>query len=73
MNIPRVTMERRLKEQEKELSNDISNLNKKSKYLEKQHIEANAQLRDIVSHFYTHLFDSVVTICTIQFHSSQST
>ena len=51
INVPRATMDRSLKEQEKELSNDISNLNKKSKYLEKQHLEANNQLRDIVSYF----------------------
>jgi len=47
INVPRAAMDRSLKEQEKELSNDISNLNKKSKYLEKQHLEANNQLRDI--------------------------
>ena len=49
MNVPRDTMEKDLKSQEKELSDDIVNLNKKSKYLEKQYQEANAQLRDIVS------------------------
>lgn len=48
MNVPRPTMEGSLKTQEKELSDDIVNLNKKSKYLEKQYVEANAQLRDIV-------------------------
>jgi hypothetical protein len=42
-------MEKDLRNQEKELSDDIVNLNKKSKYLEKQYQEASAQLRDIVS------------------------
>ncbi|KAF8314351.1 Prefoldin [Cantharellus anzutake] len=47
INIPRATMDKSLREQEKELSDDISNLNKKSKYLEKQYLEANSQLRDV--------------------------
>lgn len=48
MNVPRAEMERDLKAQEKELADDISSLTKKSKYLEKQYVEANNQLRDIV-------------------------
>ncbi|TFK42021.1 Prefoldin [Crucibulum laeve] len=47
MMVPRTTMEADLKTQEKELSDDITNLNKKSKYLEKQFNEAQSQLRDI--------------------------
>lgn len=45
--VPRPTMEKELKKQEKELSDDITNLNKKSKYLEKQFNDAQGQLRDI--------------------------
>ncbi|KAG6894781.1 hypothetical protein C0992_004723 [Termitomyces sp. T32_za158] len=48
MLVPRKTMETELKTQEKELADDISNLNKKSKYLEKQLNDAQSQLRDIV-------------------------
>jgi len=47
VNVPRDVMEKDLRNQEKELSDDIVNLNKKSKYLEKQYQEASAQLRDI--------------------------
>ncbi|TFK70454.1 Prefoldin [Pluteus cervinus] len=47
---PRKEMEDELKGQEKELTDDISNLNKKSKYLEKQYNDAQAQLRDIFHH-----------------------
>ncbi|GAW06600.1 prefoldin subunit [Lentinula edodes] len=47
MMVPRKEMEKQLKTQEKELSDDIASLNKKSKYLEKQFNEAQAQLRDI--------------------------
>ncbi|KAG5653893.1 hypothetical protein H0H81_009485 [Sphagnurus paluster] len=49
MMVPRKTMEDELKSQEKELADDITSLNKKSKYLEKQFNDAQAQLRDIVS------------------------
>lgn len=65
--VPRTTMEKELKDQEKELSDDISGLNKKvrvvyhcfsirliwlqTKYLEKQFNDAQAQIRDIVSAF----------------------
>ncbi|KAG7099866.1 hypothetical protein E1B28_001670 [Marasmius oreades] len=50
MMVPRKEMEQDLKNQEKEITEDISNLNKKSKYLEKQFNEAQAQLRDIFHH-----------------------
>lgn len=50
MMVPRKTMEEELKGQEKELSDDISNLHKKSKYLEKQYNDAQSQLRDIFHH-----------------------
>jgi len=48
--VPRKTMEDDLKGQEKEISDDITSLNKKSKYLEKQFNDAQAQLRDIFHH-----------------------
>ena len=41
-------MESELKAQEKELGDDLNNLAKKSKYLEKQFNDASGQLRDIV-------------------------
>ncbi|KAL1739892.1 Prefoldin [Schizophyllum fasciatum] len=44
---PRQEMESELKTQEKELGDDITNLTKKSKFLEKQFNEAQGQLRDI--------------------------
>ncbi|KAH9858298.1 Prefoldin [Lenzites betulinus] len=47
MMVPRPTMEDELKGEEKELTEDIKNLEKKSKYLEKQFNNAQAQLRDI--------------------------
>ncbi|KAH9486435.1 putative prefoldin subunit 1 [Psilocybe cubensis] len=50
MHVPRDVMEGELKAQEKELSDDITSLNKKSKYLEKQFNDAQAQLRDIFHH-----------------------
>ncbi|THV06527.1 Prefoldin [Dendrothele bispora CBS 962.96] len=50
MMMPRKEMEQELKSQEKELTDDINNLNKKTKYLEKQYNEAQAQLRDIFHH-----------------------
>lgn len=50
MMVPRKTMEDELKSQEKELADDITSLNKKSKYLEKQFNDAQAQLRDIFHH-----------------------
>ncbi|TFK56478.1 Prefoldin [Heliocybe sulcata] len=45
--VPRPEMEKDLKSQEKELTDDINGLNKKSKYLEKQFNDAQSQLRDI--------------------------
>ncbi|KAF9225316.1 Prefoldin [Gyrodon lividus] len=50
MMVPQMAMEQELKGQEKELTDDINNLNKKSKYLEKQFNDAQAQLRDIFHH-----------------------
>ena len=65
MNVPRPAMQKQLKDQEKELTDDITSLNKKvrlssiaqmlvltihqSKFLEKQFNDAQNQLRDIVS------------------------
>ncbi|KAG9102888.1 hypothetical protein FRC06_000882 [Ceratobasidium sp. 370] len=46
---PRSRIETNLKNQEKELTNDITNLGKKLKYHEKQYNDSQAQLRDIVS------------------------
>ncbi|KDR85537.1 hypothetical protein GALMADRAFT_367924 [Galerina marginata CBS 339.88] len=54
MHVPRDVMESELKTQEKELSDDITNLNKKSKYLEKQYNDAQGQLRDIFHHAPKH-------------------
>ncbi|KAG2044604.1 Prefoldin [Suillus americanus] len=48
--VPRKTMEQEFKTQEKELTDDINNLNKKAKYLEKQFNDAQSQLRDIFHH-----------------------
>ncbi|KAF4573397.1 prefoldin subunit beta family protein [Pleurotus pulmonarius] len=50
MMVPRPEMEKDLKTQEKELSEDINNLTKKAKYLEKQFNDAQTQLRDIFHH-----------------------
>ncbi|PPQ99528.1 hypothetical protein CVT24_005318 [Panaeolus cyanescens] len=50
MHVPRDVMEEDLKKQEKELTDDINSLNKKSKYLEKQFNDAQNQLRDIFHH-----------------------
>ncbi|KAL1663653.1 Prefoldin [Schizophyllum commune] len=44
---PRKEMESELKAQEKELGDDLNNLAKKSKFLEKQFNDASGQLRDI--------------------------
>jgi prefoldin subunit 1 len=49
MQEPRSRIETTLKNQEKELTNDINNLGKKLKYHEKQFNDSQAQLRDIVS------------------------
>ncbi|PCH34094.1 Prefoldin [Wolfiporia cocos MD-104 SS10] len=46
---PRPQMEKELKAEEKELTDDINSLTKKAKYLEKQFNDAQGQLRDIVS------------------------
>ncbi|KAF8633603.1 hypothetical protein AX15_001391 [Amanita polypyramis BW_CC] len=50
MMVPRKSLEDELKQQEKELTDDINSLNKKSKYLEKQFNDAQSQLRDIFQH-----------------------
>ncbi|KAG9123032.1 hypothetical protein FRC07_000334 [Ceratobasidium sp. 392] len=44
---PRSRIETNLKNQEKELTNDIANLGKKLKYHEKQYNDSQAQLQDI--------------------------
>ncbi|KAG8940848.1 hypothetical protein FRC04_004999 [Tulasnella sp. 424] len=53
MEVPRTIMERDLKTQEKEINEDLTNLGKKNKYLEKQLAEAQAQLKDIFHHSET--------------------
>ncbi|KAI5998040.1 Prefoldin, partial [Pisolithus albus] len=45
--VPQKTMEQELRAQEKELTDEINSLNKKSKYLEKQFNDAQARLKDI--------------------------
>ncbi|KAJ7269334.1 Prefoldin [Mycena haematopus] len=50
MMVPRKEMEKELNDQKKELADDITSLTKKSKYLEKQFNDAQAQLRDIFHH-----------------------
>jgi len=47
MMVPRTTMEKDLKNQERSLTDDINSLNKKVKFLEKQFGDAQSQLRDI--------------------------
>ncbi|KAG8929528.1 hypothetical protein FRC02_005469 [Tulasnella sp. 418] len=47
MEVPRSTMERDLKNQEKEMADELNTLGKKAKYLEKQFTESQSQLRDI--------------------------
>ncbi|KAI9445405.1 Prefoldin [Lactarius indigo] len=47
MMVPRTTMEKDLKNQERALTDDINSLNKKVKFLEKQFNDAQSQLRDI--------------------------
>ncbi|KAI0690741.1 Prefoldin [Cytidiella melzeri] len=47
MQVPRPVMDKDLQTEEKSLTDDINNLTKKSKYLEKQFNDAQAQLRDI--------------------------
>ncbi|KAK7686622.1 hypothetical protein QCA50_010222 [Cerrena zonata] len=47
MNVPRPSLQKELKDEEKELADDITTLNKKAKYLEKQFNDAQGQLRDI--------------------------
>ena len=48
MLVPKPQMIKELSSKSKEISDDISSLDKKSKYLEKQFNEAQGQLRDIV-------------------------
>ncbi|CAL1694334.1 unnamed protein product [Somion occarium] len=50
INVPRPELQKGLKEEEKELSDDVSTLQKKAKYLEKQFNDAQGQLRDIFQH-----------------------
>ncbi|CAG7853969.1 SubName: Full=Uncharacterized protein {ECO:0000313/EMBL:CCA67172.1} [Serendipita indica DSM 11827] len=47
IQVPKADMEGRLNNQEKELSDEVDGLTKKSKYLEKEFNEAQGQLRDI--------------------------
>ncbi|KAJ3536982.1 hypothetical protein NM688_g6758 [Phlebia brevispora] len=47
MQVPRPAMEKDLKSEEKDITDDINSLTKKSKYLEKQFNDAQGQLRDI--------------------------
>ncbi|KAF8323966.1 hypothetical protein DL93DRAFT_2104364 [Clavulina sp. PMI_390] len=47
LNVPRNTMENDLKQEEKDMADEMAALNKKIKFLDKQYQEANAQLRDI--------------------------
>ncbi|PVF97705.1 Prefoldin beta-like protein [Serendipita vermifera] len=47
LHVPKPEMEKDLKKQEKDLSDDLDSLAKKSKYLEKEFNEAQGQLRDI--------------------------
>ncbi|KAI6112462.1 hypothetical protein EDD16DRAFT_1484677 [Pisolithus croceorrhizus] len=56
--VPQKTMEQELRAQEKELTDEINSLNKKSKYLEKQFNDAQARLKDIVRVF--HIITSVL-------------
>lgn len=49
VQVPRATMEKQLKSQEKESIEEINVLQKKVKYLEKQFADSQNQLRDIVS------------------------
>ncbi|KAG8940845.1 hypothetical protein FRC04_004996 [Tulasnella sp. 424] len=52
MEVSRTIMEKDLRTQEKETNEDLTNLGKKNKYVEKQLAEAQAQLKDIASlHF----------------------
>ncbi|ORY34589.1 Prefoldin [Naematelia encephala] len=44
---PRATVESEHKKQDKALTDELTNLSKKAKYLEKQFDEANSQLKDI--------------------------
>lgn len=48
--VPQKTMEQELRAQEKELTDEINSLSKKSKYLEKQFNDAQARLKDIFHH-----------------------
>lgn len=57
LNVPRATMEKELKLEEKGMAEDLTALNKKSKFLEKQYQDANSQLRDIVCLYM--IFDSL--------------
>jgi len=50
LSVPRSEMEQSLKAQEKECVEDLVNLKKKSKYLEKQLTDSQAQIRDIFHH-----------------------
>lgn len=49
VQVPRRTMENELKTSEREAAEELSNLTKKAKYLEKTLNEAQSQLKDIVS------------------------
>ncbi|KIJ56864.1 hypothetical protein M422DRAFT_23000 [Sphaerobolus stellatus SS14] len=47
MSVPRTTMDKDLQNQEKSIADELSALTKKTKYLEKQFNDSQAQLRDI--------------------------
>jgi len=76
LNVPRTTMEKELKSDEKSISDDLAALQKKGKFLEKQYQEANSQLRDIVRKIntFSHLpaTPRLKTNACLQFHNAES-
>ena len=63
-------MESELKAQEKELGDDLNNLAKKSKFLEKQFNDASGQLRDIVRVLVIFCDQYLLTYFRLQFNSA---